>query len=63
MMKAILVQNGYEKALLVKSKKPLRMFMEDFEKMDLKALSIIHLCLLIVYLERLQRRRQRRVFG
>ena len=29
-MKAILVQNGYVKALLRKSKKPPRMSMEDF---------------------------------
>ena len=41
-MKAILVQNGYEKALLGKSKKPPRMSIEDFEEMDLKALSMIH---------------------
>ena len=29
-MKAIIVQNGYEKTLVEKSKKPLRMSMEDF---------------------------------
>ena len=44
-MKSILVQNKYEKALLRKSQKPPRMSMKDFEEMNLKALSIIYLCL------------------
>ena len=39
------MQNGYEEALLGKSKKPPRMSMEDFEEMDLKARFMIHLCL------------------
>ena len=44
-MKALLVAQGLQKALLGKEKKPADMKDDEWEEMDLKALSIIQLCL------------------
>ena len=44
-MRAMLIQNGCEKALLGKSKKPVSMTDEQFDEIDLKAMSAIQLCL------------------
>ena len=43
-MKAILVQSGCHKALEVASKKPSGLTDNKYEEIDLKALSVIHLC-------------------
>ena len=44
-MRDLLVQQGLQKALAGKSKKPTTMTNEEWEDLDAKALSTIHLCL------------------
>jgi hypothetical protein len=44
-MRDLLVQQGLQKALAGKTKKPMTMKNEEWEDMDAKSLSTIHLCL------------------
>jgi hypothetical protein len=44
-MRDLLVQQGLQKALSGKSKKPTSMADDDWEDLDARALSTIHLCL------------------
>jgi hypothetical protein len=44
-MRDLLVQQGLQKALADKSKKPTAMMNEEWEDLDAKSLSTIHLCL------------------